>query len=82
MSITPPAPTTPSTTLVRGEKITAIVETSVEKFIGQGKVHNVSGERFFVQLKSGRMSHNRYFELADEGKTWTRGWHPGWEPTA
>jgi hypothetical protein len=76
------APSAPSTTITRGDRITAVVETPNEKFIGQGKVHHVGAERFFVQLKSGRIAHNRYFNLIDEGKTWVRGWDPGWEPRA
>ena len=80
MSITSPAPTTPSTTVTRGEKITAIVETALETIVGQGKVHHVGADRFFVQLKHGRTSINRYFMLEDEEKTWTRGWEPNWSP--
>ncbi len=73
-------PSDPSTTITRGDKITAAVETPTETFIGQGKVHHVSAEKFFVQLRNGRIAHNRYFNLSDEGKTWTRGWEPGWQP--
>ena len=78
----PPPP--PPITLKWGDKITVAINRQTRGvFVVTGTVHTVFPLRaaFFAQLKEdGKIAHNAYFNIDNEGVTWVKGHHDAGSP--
>ncbi len=67
----------PEVTIKAGDKITAVVNKPGRAvFVAKGVVHSMLSVKgmFFAQLsENGRLAHNVYLHVNDEGSTWVKG---------